>query len=527
MKILECYIENFGTLHGMKCTLKEGLNTLNADNGWGKSTFAAFIRAMFYGMDAKKRGSRYDQRDYRTNLDPWQGGRYGGYLIFEVNGKRYRATRYFGDMIRDDSFELVDLETGNPSEDYSERLGEELFGIDASGFERTVYIPQNSLQTGKDESINARLIGLLEGDMNLGSYDNAVKILKECRRELKVRGGRGKIDGELDEIASIEHSIRQAQEKVAETNSLKEVLKDAVEDKRIKRNAEEAAQKDLNEFLSQNMGGKKTVGFLVFGLILLLLDAIVIGFDIQTNGPPSINNLSFLMKIGLGVLIVAILLIITGIILKIKGKQVEKQTTEELDRLQDAVKEGRLAYEDATARESELNRQIDTLSAETEDINQLRENLTALKEETEKDRQHLWLLDETIAKLSEAKENLTGNYLDRMRRHFDRYIKELFPEGLEAGIDNDLQISVEGQGAMHPLQTLSMGTQDLINLCARFALADALYEEDKPCIVLDDVMNNLDNKHFNDLMKVVEKLSDSYQIIYLTCNTSRIPVETT
>ena len=50
MKILTCNVENFGTLHHVRCDLDNGLNALNEGNGWGKTTFAAFILSMLYGM---------------------------------------------------------------------------------------------------------------------------------------------------------------------------------------------------------------------------------------------------------------------------------------------------------------------------------------------------------------------------------------------------------------------------------------------------------------------------------------------
>ena len=91
MKLEECYIENFGKLHQMKCGLREGMNSLMTENGWGKTTFAAFLKSMFYGMGSKKPGTKYDNSDYRKNYYPWQGGRFGGYVIFSIT----KPTRAF------------------------------------------------------------------------------------------------------------------------------------------------------------------------------------------------------------------------------------------------------------------------------------------------------------------------------------------------------------------------------------------------------------------------------------------------
>ena len=67
MRILACNIVNFGKHHNVKFSLNDGFNIMNAANGWGKSTFAAFIRVMFYGMDQKRRSEKFDRTDYRKN----------------------------------------------------------------------------------------------------------------------------------------------------------------------------------------------------------------------------------------------------------------------------------------------------------------------------------------------------------------------------------------------------------------------------------------------------------------------------
>ena len=54
MKLLKCHIENFGKLSNYDYSFEDGLNTIKEENGFGKTTFASFIKAMFYGMEAKR-----------------------------------------------------------------------------------------------------------------------------------------------------------------------------------------------------------------------------------------------------------------------------------------------------------------------------------------------------------------------------------------------------------------------------------------------------------------------------------------
>ena len=59
MKLLKCHIENFGKLSGYDYEFKDGLNTIKENNGYGKTTFAKFIKAMFYRMEEKRKTKEY------------------------------------------------------------------------------------------------------------------------------------------------------------------------------------------------------------------------------------------------------------------------------------------------------------------------------------------------------------------------------------------------------------------------------------------------------------------------------------
>ena len=54
MKLLKCHIENFGKLSNFDYRFKDGINTIQEENGFGKTTFANFIKAMFYGLEYKR-----------------------------------------------------------------------------------------------------------------------------------------------------------------------------------------------------------------------------------------------------------------------------------------------------------------------------------------------------------------------------------------------------------------------------------------------------------------------------------------
>ena len=109
MRLIECHIENFGRIRALDHRFEEGVNVICRENGWGKTTFAAFLLAMLYGFPSTRRKKAEDND--RDRFRPWQGGIYGGRLSFEAGGKIYEITRSFGKRESEDEFELRDLET--------------------------------------------------------------------------------------------------------------------------------------------------------------------------------------------------------------------------------------------------------------------------------------------------------------------------------------------------------------------------------------------------------------------------------
>ncbi|MBQ9805179.1 MAG: AAA family ATPase [Clostridia bacterium] len=223
MKLLSLHIENFGTLQDFDLVPSEGLNVLYQKNGWGKSTLAVFIKAMFYGLPATTKRSLDDNE--RKKYSPWQGGAFGGSIEFSTEKGSFRAERFFGAKESADTFALYDLSTNKPSDAYSAALGEELFGIDAEGFERSTYLSQRTLTGNRDNnSISAKLGNLLDDVGDIGNYDTAVAALDKRRKHYVMTGNRGAIaemeqeqlelQKELEHARSIESALTVQQEQL-------------------------------------------------------------------------------------------------------------------------------------------------------------------------------------------------------------------------------------------------------------------------------------------------------------------------
>lgn len=206
MKLISCHIENFGKLHDCSMNFGPGLNSLCRENGWGKSTFAAFLCVMFYGFENTTSGNL--EKNDRKRYLPWQGGPYGGTITFAVGERRYRLTRLFGDKAVNDEFELRDADTNLPSGDYGLKIGEELFGINKESFARTVYIAQSKCETAATDDMNAGIGRLTDAVNDMGSFEKAIELLNAQRNALNPRRATGSIKKREAEIAELAGTVQ-------------------------------------------------------------------------------------------------------------------------------------------------------------------------------------------------------------------------------------------------------------------------------------------------------------------------------
>ncbi|MCM1467719.1 MAG: AAA family ATPase [Alistipes sp.] len=219
MRLISCYIENFGKLHEYRYSFEDGLNIILEENGWGKSTFAAFVKAMFYGMDytTKKSVTENERKRYL----PWQGGNYGGYLVFSLKDRIYRIERFFGAKDKEDRYTLYDEETGRVSDDFGVRPGEEIFGIDAFAFERSTFFPQEGRDITINDSLTAKLSNLSNNSNDVENFQKALDRIDAKLKYYKKTGDRGKIAELEKQIGEINHDLSQFSNRTETFENLK------------------------------------------------------------------------------------------------------------------------------------------------------------------------------------------------------------------------------------------------------------------------------------------------------------------
>lgn len=229
MKIKECFIEGFGQFRNHRQTFDDGLNVILAENGYGKTTLSVFIRVMLFGMEAKRA-----KESMREKYRPWDGGKYGGSIIFEYGGKCYRAERYFNETESKDFFALYDEETGMRSADFSQNLGRELFLTDKETYQKTAFIPFGKLYT--DELGDSMALIAAEGEhgSDTEGLKKAISTLSKAKTFYNKRGGKiaelsEKISLLSDKIAFIEAFIKDAEPLKEKIKGDKKALKEIKE----------------------------------------------------------------------------------------------------------------------------------------------------------------------------------------------------------------------------------------------------------------------------------------------------------
>ena len=204
MKLISCYIENFGNIKKRTFNFNEGLTSYCENNGYGKTTLASFLKAMFYGL--KQTRATDKELGERARFYPFDGGKFGGNVTFEREGVTYRIERFFGKKSATED-EIKVYKDGEAT--IIEDTGKEFFGLDEQSFLRTVFINSGDTESGATGDISRMLNGFVDD----ADFDSARKILEKQQKEYKaVKGRGGKIDEKKEEIMRLKEKIENKEQ---------------------------------------------------------------------------------------------------------------------------------------------------------------------------------------------------------------------------------------------------------------------------------------------------------------------------
>ncbi|MBO7187271.1 MAG: AAA family ATPase [Clostridia bacterium] len=219
MKLIKCHIEGFGKITSFDYTFNDKLNIIFEENGWGKTTFSVFIKSIFYGMSATRK-KNLDEND-RVLYTPIGGGKFGGYIEFENDGKIFRLERYFGKNEASDSELLTELSSGKTYNESNFKWGERLFGVNSDAFLRTLFLSQKDLDLSDNKCISD-IIGEISSEESDINIERALKSIDEKVKDLKTTGGRGKIEEKKRQIVSVENEIFTCETAKTALNNIEE-----------------------------------------------------------------------------------------------------------------------------------------------------------------------------------------------------------------------------------------------------------------------------------------------------------------
>lgn len=171
---------------------------------------------------------------------------------------------------------------------------------------------------------------------------------------------------------------------------------------------------------------------------------------------------------------------------------------------------------------SSYDRQLEQLQESKDSITDSEKELTELQEQYAHNEKKFETLKNTQKYLEQAKISLTARYTKPIKDGFDKYFRLL--SGIESEnyqMDANLEMSVKEQGMPRKIEFLSTGYQDMVGICMRMALIDAMYQEEKPFVIFDDPFVNLDDAKTKGALKLLDMIANEYQVVYFTCNGSR------
>lgn len=529
----------FGGLENQTLALKPGLNVLELPNEGGKSTWCAFLRAMFYGLESRK-GRENSERNRFT---PWSGARMSGSMDLIWRGKAITLRRFPKGSSPFGGFQAVYTGTEEPVPGLTaDNVGQTLLGFGREVFERTCFICQGGMAVGASAELEQRLAALASSGEEDVSYSKTEAALRSWRNSLQanrangsipqLEGQRGALSVQLQRITALETGLRDADAREASLAQRQEALKTALDDLSVRhekqyRQAYAAAQKKLAEaamdereaFLLRRFSNFYFLPFLL-AIVLAALGGVCFGCGLPLLG-------AAFPLLGLG---------IAGYAL-VRRRRAKRERQARIDAAQaelDALERWEPPKEESERLQAELDQvtqalltlrtrraqatgelravgEPDELRAQIEDISaQLareREQYAALTAAME-------ALDAAEAQLqlrfSPAVSALSGEILAKLTG--GRYDSLTFTRAFEAlaGARGDMARSAV---------LLSQGTADQTYLALRLAICLlALPQSDPAPLVLDDALVTFDDQRLSLALDVLADMAQTRQLLLFTCH---------
>ena len=191
----------FGKLNRAHLEPGPGLTLIHAPNEGGKSTWAAFWRAMLYGVDTRDR----DRKGYlagKNRFQPWSGAPMEGEIILEYEGRDITLRRGPRGNVPFGDFSAVYTQTQTPVPGLTAaNCGELLTGAGQEVFSRSAFLGDGNLTLTSAPELERRIAALVSSGEEEVSFSQAMDRLKEWKNRRQVNRSVGeipKLEGELE-----------------------------------------------------------------------------------------------------------------------------------------------------------------------------------------------------------------------------------------------------------------------------------------------------------------------------------------
>lgn len=621
MKIVNVSVVAFGKLQSVNLSFNSGVNVLQNKNAFGKTTFAAFVRAMLYGLNYSYTKEGDERVNDVTRYCPWGfGGKFGGSMTVEHNGATYRIERFFGGTARAEVLSVTNESTG-AAVDVSGGVGEYFLGLTADSYDRSTYFPQEAVDLATNENLDGRLANLVDS----ADYDKVQEKLLAYRRQKRAGRGVGGTIAQLDnEIFDLQRKLHEAelaentQARNAEQHSANEAQLQQLNARKcdIQRQLEEVKRNIvLNSPTEEQLAAKQRLMDAKLALTKYPQDlvadrqrVVALGDRIaQTPRHPNVQKASpkwwlvvlaavlilggaglcfagkIPLLIGGGILVVVGAALLAVALLSARNKGVETLQSTEWDELvtdymrivgkyvdvagKDYEEAARLFWQyfadyerdfrvyqtvesltpsmpngdvaALNARERELTSQLAAVTSEIQRIYRMQGSLeNAVQNAQVADRaeiedkilnaqqakaveeQKFATAERVSALLTQAKENLSGGYLPKLKTRVSQLVDFVTNGQYEVSLDGKFAIRIRENGQTKQLSCFSRGVREIVLLCFRVALSELLYDDAVPLVVVDDAFVNYDEDNFLRATALLKELATKCgtQVIYFTCH---------
>lgn len=468
MRILEM-TASFGCLNRQTLRLTEGVNVLVLPNESGKSTWAAFLAAMFYGIDSTERAAK-GRIPAKVRYQPWSGAPMEGTVTLLWQGKPIVLQRTSEKGKPMGTFRAYDPETGLDIPGLTgENCGRVLLGVEKEVFRRTAFLSGGELAVTQEQDLSRRLANLAAAGEMEENYPEAAQRLRVRKNQLRYHH-RGLIPETEEKLVRSRQTARTGEALQARRTAALRQLEEL--------RAESGTSPERNE--------KNTL------LALLLLPVYLIA------GGVCVFLKMWALAAFLGLAAVCFL----GIYFRNRryNRKVIAEKHRADGRMQDIHK---LETEAAV-----LEAQIEALPRE--DAAQLEQEL----EELQFNEEAVIL---ALEALEQAQEELEQGYGPRLTACAGELLQNLTRgqyDGLTLDRDLNLSLREAETGLTRSLCALSKGTQDLAWLALRIAMTRLLLPQSAP-MVLDDALLTLDRERTDTALETLSR--EGRQALIFSC----------